>query len=106
MQPGHGRWELPAYHPTVAKGSGTPEGGSRTIMLGLSGEPLWKKREGQCWARRPGELRMGSRKEKQSGDEEAGISKTSHREFIPVSNPKLKSPDIKENWAKSVGGGP
>ena len=28
------------------------------------------------------------------------------REFILVSNPKLKSPDIKENWAKSVGGEP
>ena len=48
---------------------------------------------------------MGSGKEKQSVDGEDGTSKTSHRVFIPVSNPKLKSPDIKENWAKSIGGG-
>ena len=89
----------------MAEGSGSPKGGSQTIMLGLSGEPLWKKRYGQCWARRPGELKMGSGKEKQSVDGEDGTSKTSHRVFIPVSNPKLKSPDIKENWAKSIGGG-
>lgn len=60
--------------------------------LGLPGEPLWEKWEGQRCARRLGELRRGSREEKEAGKWEAGTSKARCREFLSVGHPTLTTP--------------
>ncbi len=44
------------------------EEGLDAPSLGLSREPLWKKWEGQCWARKPGGVENGVEEEKEVGD--------------------------------------